>query len=84
MLGYGGARGIAGLVPAGRDVPIGLEIARFLGSSNPFGHDPFAKPKAKQDEEDTSNFMLTQSRPQPSLVKPNPTMAMDPLLTRAC
>ena len=58
MLGYGGARGIAGLVPAGRDVPIGLEITRFLGSSNPFGHDPFVKPKAKQDEEEVIRALV--------------------------
>ena len=58
MLGYGGARGIAGLVPAGRDGPIGLEIARFLGSSNPFGQDPFAKPKAKQDEEEVIRALV--------------------------
>lgn len=55
MLGHGGARGTAGLVPAGRDVPIGLDIARFLGSADPFGRDPFAKPKVKPDEEEVTD-----------------------------
>ena len=44
MLG-GGARGSHGLVPVGRDVPIGLNIERFLGPANPFGQDPFKKGK---------------------------------------
>jgi len=50
MLGHGGPRGTAGLVPAGRDVPIGLHIERFLSTANPFGQDPFAKPKTRPDE----------------------------------
>lgn len=44
MLG-GGTRGANGIVPVGRDVPIGLNIERFLGPANPFGQDPFKKPK---------------------------------------
>ena len=51
MLG-GGARGSHGIVPAGRDVPIGLNIERFLGPANPFGQDPWKKAKeAPLDEE---------------------------------
>lgn len=44
MLG-GSTRHMQGMVPVGRDVPIGLNIERFLGSANPFGQDPFKKSK---------------------------------------
>ena len=50
MLG-GSARGGNGIVPVGRDVPIGLNIERFLGPANPFGQDPFRKKKAAPMDE---------------------------------
>lgn len=61
MLGHGGVRGSSCLVPAGRDVPIGLNIERFLGTANPFGLDPFAKPKHAPDEEEVIRQLLAPS-----------------------
>ena len=50
MLG-GRERGGGGMVPVGRDVPIGLNIERFLGAANPFGQDPFKKRKGEEVDE---------------------------------
>ena len=69
MLG-GGPRGASGLVPVGRDVPIGLNIERFLGAANPFGQDPFARPKTLDDAEVA-----------PSPLAPAPALALTLALT---
>jgi hypothetical protein len=50
MLG-GRERGANGIVPVGRDVPIGLNIERFLGPADPFGGDPFKRPKQTELDE---------------------------------
>ena len=39
-------------MPVGRDVPIGLNIERFLGPANPFGQDPFKRAKAAPLDEE--------------------------------
>ena len=45
-------RGLNGIVPVGRDVPIGLNIERFLGPANPFGQDPFKKSAAETEPDE--------------------------------
>ncbi|KAL1525424.1 hypothetical protein AB1Y20_020283 [Prymnesium parvum] len=47
----GRARGAGGLVPVGRDLPIGLDITSFLGPANPFGQQPVVTTRPPPDEE---------------------------------
>ena len=60
--GGGGGGGCSGLVGVGRDVPVGLNIANFLGPTNPFGQQP-ARLDRRRTEEEVMRALVEQCGP---------------------